>query len=119
MTGNVTCYNVLGGSFMRYPGNNNTLSGTISYNDSAFTLSSTNGVTSNGDTYCRTGAVPSLQWDGQAYTLAGFQQASGEDQQSAVADPKFANVPSNGFVAAAAATYNFCTQLDQELCKTF
>ncbi len=117
MTGNVTCYNKSGGVYLRYPGSGTAVNGTISYNDSAFNLSSVSGVSSNGETFYQSAAAPSLRWNGNAYTLAGFQQASGQDGKSVVADPKFANVPSNGFDPNAAASYDFCTQLNAELCK--
>jgi hypothetical protein len=116
MTGNVSCYNARGGLYMRYPGSNTVLSVNISYNDSAFALSSSSGVASDTDTFFRTSSAPNLQWNGNNYDFAAFKAASGQEAHGQVADPRFTSVPANGFDANAAGSYNFCTQLNPALC---
>ncbi|HXU68710.1 MAG TPA: right-handed parallel beta-helix repeat-containing protein [Polyangia bacterium] len=117
ITGNVSCYNAKGGIYMRYPGAGNTVTGNISYNDAPFALSSTSGVTSDSNYYFSSSGAPQLQWSGKAYSLSGFQSASGQDAHSQVVDAKFKSVPSSGFSTGAASGYNFCTTLNQALCK--
>ena len=117
MTGNVSCYNVKGGFYWRYPGAGNTMTGNISYNDSVFALSSTSGVASDTNYFYSSSGAPQLQWSGKSYALAGYQLASGQDAHSQVVDAKFKSVPASGFSTSAAPGYNFCTTLNAALCK--
>jgi hypothetical protein len=57
-----------------------------------------------------------LVWNGQPMSLAEMQAASGQEVGSVIADPNFANAPTNRFDPATATSYDFCTQLDARPC---
>ena len=117
VSGNVSCYNHTGGFFFPSPGSNNTFTNNISYNDAAPALSGMAPLVSDDNLYFSTSGAPTLQWNfGGNLSLAAFQSATQQDGHSKVANPGFKNVPSSGFDATRAESYDFCTALNPSLC---
>jgi parallel beta-helix repeat protein len=117
VTGNVSCYNHTAGYYFPGPGNGDTLTNNISYNDYNTALIGGSPLVSDNNTYWKTGGTPTMSWNGTSYSsLSSFQSATGQDVHSKILDPQFKNVPSSGFDWTQMKSYNFCTPLNSAFC---
>lgn len=119
ISGNITCYNGQGGIYLKEPGHNNFLAKNISFNDRNFAISENAAVYGNNNLFYSSSTIKFVFKGSEFGSLQEFSKASGQENNSRVENPKFANPPSAVFELSKAGSYNFCNNFNKIICSSF